>query len=84
MRSKYRVYVCPENECAAMGRDGARCPAHDALLIAVIVQRVKPETKAQRENRELLAKLEKMRKSDPMAGIDDLMKSVDQIFGKGA
>lgn len=77
MRDRYRVYVCPEADCPAMGRKDATCPEHGHCLEAIIVRREVPETAEQKESRELLKKLKKIREqNDPMGlgSLSDFLK----------
>lgn len=61
MNSKYRVYVCPEPKCPAMGKKGSSCPTHGRTLNSVIVRVVDEKAEAQaKKNVEALEKLKAM------------------------
>jgi hypothetical protein len=39
MRSRYRLYVCPQKSCAAVGKNTESiCPTHEQAMVPVIVR----------------------------------------------
>lgn len=52
MRSRYRLYVCPEQSCAAIGKTAESiCPTHEQAMVAVIVRVEDAQNKAIRAER---------------------------------
>lgn len=52
MRSRYRLYVCPETSCAAIGKNAESiCPTHEQAMVAIIVRVEDAQDKAVRAER---------------------------------
>lgn len=49
MRTRYRLYVCSEESCAAVGKSAESiCPTHEQAMVAVIVRVEDAQDKALR------------------------------------
>lgn len=81
MRTRYRLWVCPEPGCAAIKGSTAStwCPTHGRVWEAIIVRREEPETDAQREAREGLEQLRS--RGGAGAKIADAMERVARDMG---
>lgn len=40
MRQRYRIFVCPEDKCPAMGKGGdSVCPTHNKTMVPIVVRK---------------------------------------------